>query len=775
LSLRQNDFNKTIQELHREVVLLKDEEFSEQKLGQRPPIIPPRYVAKDTSVSSDERDSVLKSFTKLKPEEAKPEVPQSLISASKKDTSFSRTTKKESNFVNWEDFLGRSLISKIGIVILVLGIGYLTKFAIDNELINPLTRIIIGYVMASSLVFLALKWKEKYESLSAVVLTGSLGVLYFITYAAYDFYGFIPQTVTFGLMVLFTVFGMFASHIYNRKALAYISIAGAFAIPLLLSNNTGNYKVLFTYLFILDIGIIFFGLFKKWLGISLGTFLFSWLFFIIWFFNDYDEITDFYPSMLFATLFFGVFYWGFMRYYVKVEFTKQLKLVVTALVIAINAFVFYAMGYILLEDHPLFSEMKGLYTLFNALIHFGVFYFVKKQHTEDKTLFYVISGLIITFITIAIPVQLDGNWVTLIWFLEAVVLFGIGRSKQIKMFEIFAYPILAIGFFSLLDDWEHFRRIARNEPLFPLGNVQFLTNIFITSAIGTMTFISFKWKSNIKEIAGIINYVFVSLFVLSLFILFTIEIDTYWTYQTSNIEPERLYYSGTNWFRSIWKIIYTLLFMSVLVWVNRKMLNQIKVNIVILVLSGIAIFVFLTQGLYVISEVREGYFENITTLAQVYLTRYVGIGALGLLVFMTYKHIQKHEYIAKYFELVIHVVVLWVLSSELIHWLDLGSAVNNYRFGLTILWGVYALVFLIYRGIKEQQVILRVGGFVLFGFTLVKLFLYDLQSLKTIEKTIVFIAVGVLLLIISYLYNRNKIALFGEDENVGNKNLEENE
>jgi len=343
------------------------------------------------------------------------------------------------------------------------------------------------------------------------------------------------------------------------------------------------------------------------------------------------------------------------------------------------------------------------------------------------------------------------------------------------MFEIFAYPILAIGFFSLLDDWEHFRRIARNEPLFPLGNVQFLTNIFITSAIGTMTFISFKWKSNIKEIAGIINYVFVSLFVLSLFILFTIEIDTYWTYQTSNIEPERLYYSGTNWFRSIWKIIYTLLFMSVLVWVNRKMLNQIKVNIVILVLSGIAIFVFLTQGLYVISEVREGYFENITTLAQVYLTRYVGIGALGLLVFMTYKHIQKHEYIAKYFELVIHVVVLWVLSSELIHWLDLGSAVNNYRFGLTILWGVYALVFLIYRGIKEQQVILRVGGFVLFGFTLVKLFLYDLQSLKTIEKTIVFIAVGVLLLIISYLYNRNKIALFGEDENVGNKNLEENE
>ena len=53
---------------------------------------------------------------------------------------------------------------------------------------------------------------------------------------------------------------------------------------------------------------------------------------------------------------------------------------------------------------------------------------------------------------------------------------------------------------------------------------------------------------------------------------------------------------------------------------------------------------------------------------------------------------------------------------------------------------------------------------VLFGITLVKLFLYDIATMTTIGKTIVFVLLGILLLIISFLYNKYKHLLLDDDK-----------
>ena len=65
----------------------------------------------------------------------------------------------------------------------------------------------------------------------------------------------------------------------------------------------------------------------------------------------------------------------------------------------------------------------------------------------DRNLVYLVAGLVIIFITIAIPVQLDGNWVTLLWAGEAALLFWIGRSKQVPVYEKLSYPLMYLAFF----------------------------------------------------------------------------------------------------------------------------------------------------------------------------------------------------------------------------------------------------------------------------------------------------------------------------------------
>jgi uncharacterized membrane protein len=95
--------------------------------------------------------------------------------------------------------------------------------------------------------------------------------------------------------------------------------------------------------------------------------------------------------------------------------------------------------------------------------------------------------------------------------------------------------------------------------------------------------------------------------------------------------------------------------------------------------------------------------------------------------------------------------------------MDILGSDQSYKLGLSILWGTYSLL-LISLGIWKKRKYLRVAAIVLFGVTLIKLFLYDIASLNTISKTIVFVSLGVLLLIISFLYNKYKDIITDENE-----------
>lgn len=115
------------------------------------------------------------------------------------------------------------------------------------------------------------------------------------------------------------------------------------------------------------------------------------------------------------------------------------------------------------------------------------------------------------------------------------------------------------------------------------------------------------------------------------------------------------------------------------------------------------------------------------------------------------------------FDLILHTTILWVVSSELLNVMDLAGSSESYKLGLSILWGVYALI-LIILGIWKNKKHLRVAAIVLFGVTLIKLFFYDIASLDTIAKTIVFVSLGILLLIISFLYNKYKHRITDESK-----------
>ena len=72
---------------------------------------------------------------------------------------------------------------------------------------------------------------------------------------------------------------------------------------------------------------------------------------------------------------------------------------------------------------------------------------------------------------------------------------------------------------------------------------------------------------------------------------------------------------------------------------------------------------------------------------------------------------------------------------------------------LTVAWGGEGLV-LLGIGFMARERLLRLQGLVLFFVCILKLFLYDLRNLETMYRILSFIALGLILLGVSWIYTR---------------------
>lgn len=681
---------------------------------------------------------------------------------------------------DFEKFIGENLISKIGIAITVFGVAVGAKYAIDNQLISPLTRIILGYLVGGGLLGFAFRLKPKYENFSAVLLSGAMAVMYFITFAAYSFYELFPQPVAFVLMVVFTAFTVFAALQYNRPVIAHIGLVGAYAVPFLLSEGSGKVGVLFAYTGIINTGILIVAFKKYWKSLYYSAFILTWLIYSSWFFGGYDS-EKFGLAFIFLGAYFIIFYVTFLSY----KLIRQEKYGKDDVVLLLlNSFIFYAFGYDILESDEIGEHLLGLFTLVNAAIHAAVSFIIYRKQQADKNLFYMAVGLVMVFVTISVPVQLDGNWVTLLWVGEATLLFWIGRSKNVPVYEKLSYPMMALAFISLLHDWsENYQNfyygdsVERTTFLF---NINFLTSILFAGAFSFITYLDAKIQvpegfTDRRGLYKIVRYAIPAIFLITLYKAFQAEIVNYWDqlFMASGVQDERYDRNfALEHFKSIWVLNYTIVFLSLLSIANvRKVKNKI-LSYINMVLNLFVLLVFLTQGLLALSELRDFYIDQ--TLAEYYNRgvfyigiRYVSYGFVALLIFAIYSNVKTFFTSTDFkraFYVVMHITILWVASSELINWMDLAGSEQSYKLGLSILWGLYA-VLLIVLGIIKRQKYLRIAAISLFAITLVKLFLYDLASLDTIGKTIVLVSLGVLLLIVSFLYNKYKHIIFDEVQN----------
>jgi uncharacterized membrane protein len=84
---------------------------------------------------------------------------------------------------------------------------------------------------------------------------------------------------------------------------------------------------------------------------------------------------------------------------------------------------------------------------------------------------------------------------------------------------------------------------------------------------------------------------------------------------------------------------------------------------------------------------------------------------------------------------------------------------NLQQMSLSAVWMVYSILLVAY-GMWRRLPALRIIAIALFGFTILKIFIYDLSFLVALYRIVSFLGLGVILLAVSYLYQRYKTAIF---------------
>ena len=689
-----------------------------------------------------------------------------------------------------EKFIGENLINKIGVLILVLGISYFVKYAIDKDWINEPARVGIGVLCGALVMGIAHKLRKNYAAFSSVIVAGAIAIFYFTIGIAFHDYHLFSQSVAFSIMVVITAFSALISLSYDRIELAVLSLIGGFAVPFMVSTGEGNYVVLFSYIIILNIGILAIAFYKKWNLVNILAYLFTVLLYGAWLFKDLSSDKPHYPG---ALIFGFIFYFIFILMNIvnnirsKGEFSKtQLT------ILASNTFLFYGAGMAILNYyHP---ELKGLFTTMLALLNLIYAWFLYKKFDLDQKAAYLLIGLTLTFITLAIPIQFEGNYITLFWAAEAVLLLWLSQKSKITSYQFGSVIVHILMIFSLVMDWNKYYNggLVLNiiiNPIFITGAFSafslyavwyLLKNETEKTTIFTISFNPEKYKKVILQV-GILT-----------------------TYLTGLFEV--IYQSNTN-IQSIYSAIalpilyhltFSILFSSLSV---KKKTDSAYQIITVVAIANIVLFAFWFSN-YPFLEHKE-IISTGTGKSIAFYLHYISLLIIiftGCQLFQISKKIDFTFLKSRYFMWIAAFFIIYIASSEvMLHGLILmNSPVTTHdiqtsalyasyksdlpylreliaddyiglartkiiKTGFPVLWGILAFVFLII-GIKKQYKSLRIIALSLLGLTILKLFLYDISNISETGKIISFILLGILILIISFVYQKIKVLVIDENK-----------
>ena len=640
---------------------------------------------------------------------------------------------------NFEKYIGENLFGKIGILIFIIGIGFFVKYAIDQNWINETARTLMGYAVGAGMLVLAERLHKRYHTFSSLLAGGAFGIYYLITAIAFHYYALFSHTIAFVILCVTTIFMSAVSVLYDRKELAVTALVGGFIAPFIISTDSSSIISLQIYITILNIGMFCLAMYKKWAILPMVSFGFTYI--ILWgttalgSFSDSETVTTYPTLFAFATLFYVIFLLPVV-FILRTQYGENTRLGLLGIITA-NSFMYLIYGDFLLQHFEASSDTTAYLAFFIAAVNLAIHLYLRFRVEGQDTLRNLMLGLAVTFASMGIPILFSAANVLMVWAAESVLLLWLFTKEKNRIYELASAVLLlltlgALAYYRTTDTFIH----DTGDSLF--FNGAFFVTTFVSVAYFVVAVIMHFNKELFCEMRRLIAYTPCNAiaYALGFSILFLAFRDNFHFHLEQPISEYASLLTAN-----------IMLLGGALILRKRFEISENKLAYEIsLYLAGI-LFAMTVWNYTAPEGLLLRWLMALVTIA------YMAYCMRGRLLVTSNQRNLHTEYS-------IISTLMWLTLTRLL--LITFNEVNfSTAFSLSL--GIAAFI-LMCIGMRYHSKEIRIVSLAEFGIVIGKLILNDVWAMPSLGKIIVFISLGALLLILSFLYQKLKDALFNEKE-----------
>ena len=640
---------------------------------------------------------------------------------------------------NFEKYIGENLFGKIGILIFIIGIGFFVKYAIDQNWINETARTLMGYAVGAGMLVLAERLHKRYHTFSSLLAGGAFGIYYLITAIAFHYYALFSHTIAFVILCVTTIFMSAVSVLYDRKELAVTALVGGFIAPFIISTDSSSIISLQIYITILNIGMFCLAMYKKWAILPMVSFAFTYI--ILWgttalgSFSDSEAVSTYPTLFAFATLFYVIFLLPVV-FILRTQYGENTRLGLLGIITA-NSFMYLIYGDFLLQHFEASSDTTAYLAFFIAAVNLAIHLYLRFRVEGQDTLRNLMLGLAITFASMGIPILFSAANVLMVWAAESVLLLWLFTKEKNRIYELASAVLLlltlgALAYYRTTDTFIH----DTGDSLF--FNGAFFVTTFVSIAYYVVAVIMQFNKELFSDTKRLIAYTPCNAiaYALGFSILFLAFRDNFHFHLEQPISEYASLLTAN-----------IMLLGGALILRKRFEISENKLAYEIsLYLAGI-LFAMTVWNYTDPEGLLLRWLMALVTIA------YMAYCMRGQLLVTSNQRNLHIEYS-------IISTLMWLTLTRLL--LITFNEVNfSTAFSLSL--GIAAFI-LMCIGMRYHSKEIRIVSLAEFGIVIGKLILNDVWAMPALGKIIVFISLGALLLILSFLYQKLKDALFNEEE-----------
>ncbi len=623
---------------------------------------------------------------------------------------------------NFEKLIGENLFSKIGILILVIGIGFFVKYAIDRNWISEVTRTILGFAVGIGLWGLAYPIRERYRSFSSVLAGGGYAVCFVTTAIAYNIYSLFSPLASLAIMVVLTAAMIGCALWLDRRELAIVAVTGGFVAPFIASAPDGSYLMLMAYVALLDAAVFVITMRRGWWTLPLISCVPTWIVAAICVFTGGSL-----PFHGWATLIVTLYFLMFSLPLVSVMRRNDNRpSLMTWLIIMtmVNAFAYLWLSTRLAAKIPFLNPVEGIFPLFVAALYAAVFY--RYYRREGMTgIQNLLLGLVIGFALLFWPIQFSSMSVVVSGLAATMVALALMFTSTARRIYHYASCAVALLVITLLSHTVSYDFAPR----------------FWTDVICGISFLAVSWLvDRHRPLYSAVVPGRKVLYGIMLWAGIIVLLGGVWTLADHFAEGESAL---------------MLLMGAIAAAMLTVSLATLHGGYLLWSFPGFAALFFALFPLNGTGDTAVGEISLWTAAALFAAVIAVGgvkgfchclTGPLSRGVYTVYFNLS--------YTLLAVAVTLYGLRS--------AGASDSYSAGLSVALTLCGAVQMIV-GLNRHIKLVRMTGLSLFGIVIAKLVIHDLWLMSPVGRIIVFILLGVILLAISFLYQRLRTVIFADE------------